>query len=742
MATLRPGIRPLRALAEALAPPEILGPAQGDDSVFTPAEMMEALLRMSKLGIVDAFEQAHLEPNQNLLVVVDQFEELFRYQALALSATAAAPSARTGEDATAFVNLLLEVGTHPELPVRVVLTMRSDFLGECAQFFGLPEAINRGQYLVPRMTRDGRRSAIAGPVGMGGAEIDPVLLTRLVNDIGDNPDQLSILQHALNRTWARWQLEGGSGALALPHYEAVGTMAHAINQHAEEAFGELAEGRPRALAEALFKAITDKVTDARGTRRPTRLDTLCEATGASAAELAPVIDVFRDPSRSFLMPPAGTALRPDSPIDISHESLMRVWDRLRAWVDEEAQSAQTYRRLAETAELQLAGSAGLLRQPDLQFAIDWQRRQQPNAAWAGRYRRGFEAMCDFLQRSENAFDSETRAKVAQREQQVRMEQEQRRARRIKLWALPVILFLTGVTLSMSDLFKEAVSAREIATREAVVANDARQKAEEALAEARRTSNAAREQAQLYAEVARKAPELRQAISQAQQGAQSKSLVYLQFAASGQKAMIERLRRQLDKGGYTAPGSEQVNAVPSRLELRYFRKDDAGDAAALADLLRRWNFGPLQSRFVQGYATQAKLRQFEIWLARPDEAEVGRLLQQINAATPEERKAAGQQLQERHTASPLAITETLALFRPERIDALSASGRINALYFLTRTAPLAWDPELLAAGREVVERIRSRANAGNQTSAELERLTRLLDAVKAGEPAPPAANRAA
>ncbi|MBH2042034.1 MAG: ATP-binding protein [Comamonadaceae bacterium] len=748
VATLRPGNRPLRALAEALARPDTLGPRQADESDFTPAEMMEALLRMSKLGLVDAFEQARLDANQNLLVVVDQFEELFRYQALALSAAAAAPAAATastGDDATAFVNLLLEASTHQELPVRVVLTMRSDFLGECAQFFGLPEAINRGQYLVPRMTRDERRSAIAGPVGVGGAEIDPVLLTRLVNDVGDNPDQLSILQHALNRTWARWQQDGGSGALALRHYEAVGTMAHALNQHAEEAFSELAEGRPRALAEALFKAITDKVTDARGTRRPTRLDTLCEVTGASAAELTLVIEVFRDPSRSFLMPPAGTALRPDSPIDISHESLMRVWDRLRAWADEEAQSAQTYRRLAEIAELELAGSAGLLRQPDLQFAIDWQRRQQPNAAWAGRYRAGFETMCDFLQRSESAFDSELRAEAAQREQQAQITREQRRARRIKLWALPVILFLAGMTAVMVYLYGDARTQTDIAMaskrqmeKEKAIADEQRQVAEKALAEARRTWNAAQVQTQLYDEAGRKAPELRNAIVQAQQAAQSKSLVYLQFADPGQEAMTERLRRQLDKGGYTAPGSEQVNAVPSRLELRYFRKDDADDAAALADLLRRWNFGPLQPRFVQGYATQAKLRQFEIWLARPDAAQIGQLLQQINAATPEERKAAGQQLQDRYTASPLAIAQTLALLGPERIDALSPSGLINALYFLTRTAPLAWDSALEASGREIAGRIRSRASVGHQTSAELERLDRLLDAVKAGEAAAPVA----
>ncbi len=750
VATLRPGNRPLRALAEALARPETLGPQQADKSGFTAAEMMEALLRMSKLGLVDAFQQARLGTNQNLLVVVDQFEELFRYQALASSAPNALVSP-TGDDATAFVNLLLESSAYPELPVRVVLTMRSDFLGECAQYFGLPEAINRGQFLVPRMTRDERRSAIAGPVGVGGAEIDPVLLTRLVNDVGDNPDQLSLLQHALNRTWARWQQDGGTGPLTLLHYEAVGTMAHALNQHAEEAFNGLPEGRPRALAEALFKAITDKVTDARGTRRPTRLDTLCEVTGANAEELTAVIDVFRDPSRSFLVPPAGTLLQPDSPIDISHESLMRVWDRLRAWADKEAQSAQTYRRLAEIAELELAGSAGLLRQPDLQFALDWKQRQQPNVAWAGRYRTGFGAMCDFLQRSENAFDAEQREEAAQRAQQAQTAREQHRARQIKLWALPIILLLLSVSLSMLTLFRQAESARKIATqeavaakkaqedavREAVVANEARQQAQEALAEARRTWNAAQAQSQLYAEVASKAPELRNAIAQAQQAAQSKSLVYLQFADASQQEMTERLRRQLDQGGYTAPAPEQVKAVPPQLELRYFRKVDADDAAALAEMLRRWNFGPLQPRFVQGYATQAKLRQFELWLARPDPVEIDQLLKQINAATPEERKAAGQQLQNRYTASPVAIAQTLALLSPRRINALSASGRINALYFLTRTAPLAWDFALEANAREIAEHIRSSANVGYQTNAELERLFRLLNAVQAGEAAPPA-----
>ena len=77
--------------------------------------------------------------------------------------------------------------------------------GDCARFAGLPEAINKGQYLIPRLTRERRRQVIVGPIQLRGAEIAPRLLHRLLNDVGDNPDQLPILQHALLRTWEYWQ---------------------------------------------------------------------------------------------------------------------------------------------------------------------------------------------------------------------------------------------------------------------------------------------------------------------------------------------------------------------------------------------------------------------------------------------------------------------------------------------------------------------------------------------------------
>jgi len=416
MAQLRPGSDPIGALAEALARPGVLYDAATLAEMATgslPAEKLIALtLRLGSLGLVDMVEQARLPEGTHLLLVADQFEELFRYRAAAPDDGHHGP----GEDATAFVQLLLEAAAQREVPIHVVLTMRSDFLGDCAQFRGLPEAINEGQYLVPRLTRDEIRAAITGPAGVASATISPVLLTRLLNDVGDNPDQLSILQHALNRTWFHWETDGAAtGPLALVHYEAAGTMSHALDMHADKAFGEVPAGAAQRLCERVFKALTDTGTDARGVRRPKRLAELAEITGAPVAELLPLLALFRKPSRSFLMPPLAEPLGPESVVDISHESLMRVWQRLRRWADEEAQSARIYRRLRETALEHAAGNASLWRDPDLRVVLDWRARHQPTAAWAAMYGGAFDTAMAFLDASrDEQHEEQTEAEIERR----------------------------------------------------------------------------------------------------------------------------------------------------------------------------------------------------------------------------------------------------------------------------------------------------------------------------------------
>jgi hypothetical protein len=279
---------------------------------------------------------------------------------------------------------------------------------------------------------------------------------------------------------------------------------------------------------------------------------------------------------------------------------MRLWDRLRTWGDDEARSAQTYRRLAESAELECDGQAALLRQPDLRFALDWQKFQQPNAAWAARYRAGFDAMLDFLQRSPRAFDVKTRAHRAQRAEQTRLLERQRRWRNGLFVMLPLIVALAAVSVTALYYWRDpdAEPARSAAVVAKTRAESAQADAKREAAEARAAQTAVAAAQRRLADVEtaeRNTPELRPAIQQAQQAqqaVQNKALVYMQYADSNQKDMMMRLAAQLGKVGFSAPGSERVSVAPRRLELRYFRRDDVTGATEPAELLKCWNFGSL------------------------------------------------------------------------------------------------------------------------------------------------------
>lgn len=394
VAVMRPGGDPIRNLARALYVPSVLASGEAsEEDAQQERTVLEVTLRRSGLGLVEAIRQTRLPGTDNLLVVVDQFEELFRF---------AEPSklSRNEDDAAAFVKLLLESAAQTALPIYIVITMRSDFIGDCARYRDLPERVAAGLYLIPRMTRDQRREAIERPAMVADGTIAPRLMNRLLNDGGDNPDLLPILQHALMRTWEYWRLHHEPGApLDLEHYSASGEMTEALSRHAEEAYAELPDDRARTIARRMFQALTEKGEDNREVRRPSSVGTIAGVAGASSEEVGAVIETFRRSGRSFLTPPPGVALTENTVIDISHESLIRGWTRLNKWVDEETESAKVYQRLAETAGLQAQGRAGLFHGPDLKDALAWRDKEKPNPTWGNFYHPGFETAMKFLDRS-------------------------------------------------------------------------------------------------------------------------------------------------------------------------------------------------------------------------------------------------------------------------------------------------------------------------------------------------------
>ena len=360
---LRPGNTPINELAKALTDLNVSADTEGVSNK-TSLDSVLQLLNKSALGLIQTV-RTKLAEDTRLLILVDQFEELFRFNALE-------EDEKSFDEANHFVQLILAAAEQKDVPIYVMITLRSDFLGDSAQFMGLPEAINDGQFLVPRMRPEELKSSFTGPIEQAGATISPRLSQQLLNEVDNNPDQLPILQHLLMRTWEVWEKETAVGLpLDMPHYTASGGMKNALSNHAEEAYDELNSDDQRRIAQLIFQTVTVKGTDNRGVRRPTSVKKIAQICDSTAQEVIDVVEHFRQQERGFLMPPHSVKLTGDSILDISHESLMRVWGRLRDWVDEEAESSILYARITDSAKGYENERAGLWRDPDLQIALDW-----------------------------------------------------------------------------------------------------------------------------------------------------------------------------------------------------------------------------------------------------------------------------------------------------------------------------------------------------------------------------------
>lgn len=599
VAIMRPGNDPIGNLARALNARDVFG-SDIEENVAIQTAMAEATLRRGSLGLVDTVNQSVMPEDENLLVVVDQFEEIFRFARVA-------ESEAYGNEAAGFVKLVIEASRQQKIPIYVVLTMRSDYLGDCSQFWGLPEAINESQYLIPRLTRDQLREAITGPVAVGGGQITPRLVNRLLNDVGDSQDQLPVLQHLLMRVWDESKekrltvdVKTGDQTITRPHNEvhegaaldlccseAVGGMTQALSRHADEAFDELPDERHKAVAEKLFKALTEKGADNREIRRPITLAQICAITGASQSEAVAVINTFRQTGRSFLMPPENVVLNSESLIDISHESLIRGWQRLKKWTDEEAQSARIYSRLAQTAMLHKQGEEALLKDPALNVALDWREKSHPNAAWARRYHPEFETAMSYLDGSVAARDAEAR----DQEQRLRREVSYKRTK-----VLAVVLGLSVLLSLGSTVF--AFKKRAEAFRQSSYAESQRILAENSSREARTQQRLAESERQnALMEKARANEEAENAIA-ARKTAEK----------SSDEAKVLRKKAEAEK-----KNADQQRAIAIRLQNQAAM--EAHEALTVNSLNREIN-DDLANKNVEGVITKAT-QQLDYYKRRND-----------------------------------------------------------------------------------------------------------------------------
>ena len=451
IAMMHPGTNPAAELADALA---TLTPSRASEQILDE-------LQNSKLGLAGIRRTLTELGDDPVFLVVDQFEELFRYAAgggASIRTREAEPLRR--ERAAHFVELLLEATRRRSSNIFVLITMRSDFIGDCAQFAYLPEAVSATQYLVPGLSYSQREEIICKPIEkaakeIGGASIEPELVNRLLNDAGDEIDQLPVLQHCLARLWEK---SAPSHRLTLPLYFEVGEIEGALSKHADELMGGDALRGKELAVEQVFRALSEVDREGRATRRPIPFQQLEDETGAPQADVLAVVDRFRADDCCFLAVSKGD-VKPATIIDVGHEALLRKWKKISrtpeeatlekcpvGWLWVEKQDGNTYEWLLDVA----AAKEGATLPPDqVDDRLKWWHEKPRTAEWARRYCGGLDGG---IHRVEQLFSDSIKKREDDRAKDAKAEHD-RVVRRRQAVALLILLPLTFAAVGSAMLWQ-------------------------------------------------------------------------------------------------------------------------------------------------------------------------------------------------------------------------------------------------------------------------------------------------
>ena len=317
---ITPGAHPFEALEAALR----------TIAVRPPHDLLERLMADAS-GLAWAVRRVLPDSSSQLLLVIDQFEELFAHA--------------SETTATAFLDALEVAIVDPASRLRVVMTIRADFYDRPLQHRGIGELVRRGTEVITPMSAQELERAIVGPAERVGVHFAPGLVAEIVADVAARPGALPLLQYALTEL-----LERRHGTVVdLESFEEIGRVSGGLVRRAEALYSEFGPETRVVTRQALLRMVTiGEAGDI--ARRRVRREELVELNGPCVHT---VLDTFgRHRLLSFDRDPVTRA----PAVEIAHEALLSEWGRLRTWIDDAREDLRQHRRLANDAfEWQLAG---------------------------------------------------------------------------------------------------------------------------------------------------------------------------------------------------------------------------------------------------------------------------------------------------------------------------------------------------------------------------------------------------
>src|SRR5690349_14976439 len=314
---LTPTPHPLESLAGTLT--------QESNSVIATATLMDDLARDARSLQIFTRRILGSMNGSRLMLVVDQFEELFAL-------------CRSEQERAAFIGNLLTAASEADGPVIIVITLRADFYAPCANYPRLREALATHQEYIGAMNEEELRRAIEEPAQRGRWEFEPGLVDLLLHDVGHEPGALPLLSHALLETWQRRR----GRTMTLSGYASSGGVRGAIAETAETVFTDQFTREQRAIARRIFLRLTelnDETSMADTRRRATFTELILKPEEATTTHA--VLKTLAD---------ARLITTSEDSAEVAHEALIREWPTLRSWLEDNREGLRLHRHLTEAAQ--------------------------------------------------------------------------------------------------------------------------------------------------------------------------------------------------------------------------------------------------------------------------------------------------------------------------------------------------------------------------------------------------------
>jgi len=400
---IRPGRRPMESLI------------RGFQRVFSKnisESDVHSFLKSSR-SVSDFLIEKELG-NFHYFLVVDQFEELFTW-------SRAQKKRKSGKnpDSIHFISHLMKLVDAAEPQIYLMLSIRSDFLDYCSSYRELTEHLNKSKYLLPQMNRNDLKEAILEPFRVAGATVESGFEEYLMSDMEEVEPHMPLLQHALKQTWDHWKSRGITNRpVSLEDYQATGTLRTGLSKDLENLYQSL-EFYQKEICERIFKTVAFKTDRQEAYSRRTSLGNIARIAQCKVERVIEVVEIFDKAGHPFLGYQHSAPLSSESRIELSHESLIIIWDRLRQWVNEEDESIRMYLKLSKASALYQQGKGVLLEVAELQMAIDWKKLHNPTPAWGIQFNPAFERAMVFLNTSEEEYIwTEKRKIILQRRKRI------------------------------------------------------------------------------------------------------------------------------------------------------------------------------------------------------------------------------------------------------------------------------------------------------------------------------------